>query len=221
MVVSPHLDDGVLSLGATIAEWTRAGAAVALLTVLGCDPESEAPAGGWDTRGGFGTEGESARVRREEDRGACEEVGATPFWLPFGSGDYERHGDEHDVLRAVAAVVEGAGLVVVPGSPLSHPDHAWLARIFVSEGLGAARLALYAEQPYTWRSGTAPRLPEWAARGRREFGHGRTRLRDRLAKRRAISHYRSQLPLLAMHGSLRRGPLGQALAPEWVAWSDG
>src|SRR5512144_2582409 len=68
VVVSPHLDDGVLSLGASIARWSRAGAAVELLTVLGCDPASAAQAGGWDRRGGFATEGESALARREEDR---------------------------------------------------------------------------------------------------------------------------------------------------------
>ena len=64
VVVSPHLDDGVLSLGAAIASWARAGATVELLTVLACDPDSEAPAGGWDRRGGFATEGDSARALR-------------------------------------------------------------------------------------------------------------------------------------------------------------
>jgi LmbE family N-acetylglucosaminyl deacetylase len=39
VVVSPHLDDGVLSLGASIASWSRSGATVELLTVLGCDPD--------------------------------------------------------------------------------------------------------------------------------------------------------------------------------------
>ena len=39
-------------------------------------------AGGWDRRGGFATEGESARARREEDRRACAVLGATPVWLP-------------------------------------------------------------------------------------------------------------------------------------------
>ena len=57
VVVSPHLDDGVLSLCASIAAWSRAGATVALLTVLGCVPGSAAPGGGGDSRGGFATVG--------------------------------------------------------------------------------------------------------------------------------------------------------------------
>ena len=44
VVVSPHLDDGVLSLGASIASWSRAGTTVELLTVLACEPGSKAPA---------------------------------------------------------------------------------------------------------------------------------------------------------------------------------
>jgi hypothetical protein len=44
------------------------------------------------------------------------------------------------------------------------------------------------------------------------------RARERLAKWRAVRCYRSQLPLLGMRGSLRRGPHRYALAAEWIAW---
>ena len=108
VVVSPHFDDGVLSLGASIAAWSRAGATVVLLTVFGCDPDSTAPSGGWDRRGGFGTEGESARARREEDRLACAVLGASPVPLPFGSVDYERHGDDAAVQEAVTRRADDA-----------------------------------------------------------------------------------------------------------------
>ncbi len=163
VVVSPHLDDGVLSLGAAIAAWSRAGARVELLTVLGCDPASEAPAGGWDRRGGFATEGASARARREEDRRACAILGATPVWLPFGSVDYERHGDEADVRRAAVEAVGAADRVLLPGSPLSHPDHEWLVQTLVADGLDRGSVALYAEQPYTRRAGAGPHAPPWLA----------------------------------------------------------
>ena len=53
VVVSPHLDDGVLSLGASMASWSRRGARVELLTVLAGDPGSEVATGGWDGRAGF------------------------------------------------------------------------------------------------------------------------------------------------------------------------
>jgi LmbE family N-acetylglucosaminyl deacetylase len=220
VVVSPHLDDGVLSLGASIASWRRAGAEVELLTVLACDPSSAAPSGGWDRRGGFATEGEQARARREEDRRACAVLGATPVWLPFGSVDYERHGGESDVRSAVGAALEGAGTILLPGFPLSHPDHEWLVRT-LGPALGDRGVALYAEQPYTRRSGGDLIVPEWVAEafGPRSFERVPTTARDRLAKWRAIRRYRSQLPLLGMRRSVRRGPLRSAAASEWVAWS--
>ena len=219
VVVSPHLDDGVLSLGASIASWSRAGAAVELLTVLGCDPVSAAPAGGWDRRGGFATEGESALARREEDRRACALLGATPAWLPFGSVDYERHGDEGDVRSAVADAVDGADLVLLPGFPLTHPDHEWLVRTLLRAPGDARALALYAEQPYTRRIGTDPEALPWVADAlgaAATFRRVPTGLRDRVAKWRAVRSYRSQLPLLGMRRSLRRGPHRYALAPELV-----
>ena len=117
-----RFDDGVLSIGAAIASWVRAGHRVGLLTVLGCDPESTAAAGGWDRRGGFATEGEAARARRAEDRRACETLRVSPMWLPYGSDDYERHGGQNDVWSAISPTVADADLVLVPGSPLSHPD---------------------------------------------------------------------------------------------------
>jgi LmbE family N-acetylglucosaminyl deacetylase len=201
----------VLSLGAAMSAWAQEGARVELLTVLACDPDSTASAGGWDTRAGHATEGESARARRDEDRRACERLGVTPRWLPFGSVDYERHGSNDDVGDAVAEVVQGADEVLLPGFPLTHPDHAWLARVLGARELGALQAGLYVEHPYAGRDGSDP------GESYRSLGTG---ARHRLAKWRAIREYRSQLPLLGMSRSLKRGPLAGALTREAVAWTD-
>jgi LmbE family N-acetylglucosaminyl deacetylase len=222
VVVSPHFDDGVLSLGASAAAWRRAGASVRILTVFGGDPDSTAPAGGWDRRGGFPTEGEAARARREEDRLACAVIGATPVPLAFGSVDYERGGDERAVHDAVVRALDAAQLVLLPGSPLSHPDHEWLARTLF-EGLGAP-IGLYAEQPYTLRSGREPQVPGWltaAVGGNLAFEPVTVGPRDRLAKWRSVRRYRSQLPLLGMHRSLRGGAHRHALLQEQLAVDTG
>jgi LmbE family N-acetylglucosaminyl deacetylase len=218
VVVSPHSDDGVLSLGATMARWSRAGARIELLTVLALDPGSTTPTTGWDRRAGFASEGEAARVRREEDRRACALLGVTPRWLPFGSVDFDRHGEDDDVRGAVEAAIDGAGLVLLPGFPLSHSDHEWLARL-VSNSKSGTKLALYAEQPYTRRAGVAPEAPGWLADATAAgaFEEASARFRDRVAKWRAIREYRSQLPLLGMRRSLTRGAHRYAFAPEWVA----
>ena len=121
--------------------------------------------------------------------------------------------DEADIVDAQIAYhlhagvdcVEQADVVLVPGSPLTHPDHVWLSAL-LAPALLPERVALYAEQPYTLRGGGTPFVSEQVG------------ARDRLAKWHAIRAYRSQLPLLGMKGDLRRGPLRLALADERVAW---
>jgi len=207
VVVSPHFDDGVLSLGAAMSSWARLGARVELLTVLGCDLGSNAPTTGWDARGGFRTEGEAARKRRVEDARACAVLGVVPVWLAFGSGDYDRHGDEESVRAAVVTRLAGADTVLFPGHPLSHPDHAWLVDSLEPVTL-SARVGRYAEQPYTQRAGSAPSSFERVESG----------LRDRVAKWRGIRQYRSQLELLGMRRSLTGGPRVFAFADEAISW---
>ncbi len=208
-MLSPHLDDGVLSLGAAMSRWARGGARVELVTVFACDPDSTAPAGGWDSRAGHATEGESARARREEDRRACARIGATPIWLPFGSVDYDRHGTPDDVLTALAEVVTGADELLIPGVPVTHPDHGWLVRLLDGEWFSAKRGGYYLETLYARREGR-----------RREpfYGTARSAPRDWLAKWRAIHEYESQLPLLGLTTRFRR--LSLTLDREAVAWTD-
>lgn len=219
VVVSPHLDDGVLSLGASIAAWVRGGGRVELLTVLAGDPASQAPAGGWDTRGGFATEGDASRARRLEDARACAVLGAVPTWLAFGYQDYERHGNEADVRAAVVDAVGDADVALLPGFPLTHPDHEWVVRTLGDASLEARRLGFYLEQPYGLRSGEAsPPWLEVALGARPALAHSETGHRDRIAKFRAVRAYSSQLPLLALTG---RRVAHFARHPERIAWLDG
>ena len=78
VVLSPHSDDGVLSLGASMARWARSGRQVELVTVLALDPSSTAETGGWDRRAGFLTEGRRCLRPSREDRAACTILGVTP-----------------------------------------------------------------------------------------------------------------------------------------------
>jgi LmbE family N-acetylglucosaminyl deacetylase len=181
VVVSPHLDDAVLSLGAAISCATRQGARVTVLTVLAGDTESTAPAGGWDSRSGFVTQGEATTARRAEDERACAIVGARPVWLPYGDDQYERGGTEEEI-RAAAVAAAGSGLVLLPGFPLVHPDHRWVHDLL--EG-SFGHMGLYAEQPYAaWNGGATGWQPLRAG------------LRDRRSKVEAIRVYATQLDLL-------------------------
>jgi LmbE family N-acetylglucosaminyl deacetylase len=183
VVVSPHLDDAVLSLGAAISRATRQGASVTVLTVLAGDTESTAPAGGWDSRSGFVTQGEATAARRAEDERACAIVGARPVWLPYGDNQYERGGSDQEI-RAAAVAAAGSGLVLLPGFPLAHVDHRRVHDLLAGS-FGRDRVGFYAEQPYAaWDGG---------ASGWRPLRAG---LRDRRRKVEAIRAYATQLDLL-------------------------
>jgi LmbE family N-acetylglucosaminyl deacetylase len=210
VVVSPHLDDGVFSLGSTIAHATRAGAHVKILTVFGCDPESQDPANGWDTRGGFATEGQAAAARRQEDAAACGLVGAEPEWLSFRGGGYTPHKDAASIFDAIAERVVDADAVLVPGFPLRNDDHAWLAQLLADRQPHGVRIGHYLEQPYAYtiRREQRPAGPTWTK--------SRVMLADRLRKRRALLAYGSQLALLSI-GRRRLNML--LLADEAISWS--
>src|SRR2546423_1587749 len=85
-IISPHLDDAVLSLGAAIARAVRGGSSVSVLTVFAGDESSTEPADDWARRCGFATEGEAYRTRREEDRRATAWLGASAEHLPLDVG---------------------------------------------------------------------------------------------------------------------------------------
>jgi LmbE family N-acetylglucosaminyl deacetylase len=203
VVVSPHLDDAVFSLGAAIARASRSGAHMSVVTVFAGVPTSTVRAGWWDEQAGFTSEGEAARARREEDRVACKVVGATPVWLPFSDATYERRVEEDELWAAVESAIEGAETVLIPGYPLEHVDHLIVSRLILGRGAGTARLGLYVEQPYAkrrakrraWIRPVAPDQLE-TVRGRElPWTYLAAEPRDTRAKRRAALSYRSQIPL--------------------------
>ncbi len=220
-VVSPHLDDGILSLGASIADAVRAGSDIAIVTVFAGDPESAEPAGRWDRRTGFRTAGDAARSRRDEDRVACASVGAEPVWRPFADGDYGRERNADHVWEGLVRELAHFDAALVPGRPLIQPDHLWLARLVSERGLRRhLPLGVYAELPYDrWAiadkrrqapASTPEVLGTWVA--------PRVTVRSRLTKWRASAAYSSQLPWLGRGSQYRRALLQSRLGCERVAW---
>jgi LmbE family N-acetylglucosaminyl deacetylase/SAM-dependent methyltransferase len=217
-VLSTHLDDAVLSVGAGLSAISRRGIEVRLITVLAGDPDLEVPAGPWDQDTGFRTSDEATRGRQEEDRRACEILGLTPVWLPYNDEQYPRGGSDLEITERLRGLLAGADAVLVPCFPLQHPDHAWLAQLALSLELRDVRVGLYAEQPYldgrgwpTWPGGAGHVSPTWQPlAARRE---------DRLAKRAAREAYRSQLGRVAR--SLGRDWPGLRRRMDGVEWSMG
>ena len=208
--MSPHLDDAVFSVGASIRHATRHGVNVDVVTVLAGDPDSTRAADRYSLRAGFSTMGEAASRRREEDRQACELLGATAFWLPLSDDGDVR--DPAAVRQALAASVDDYDAILLPGFPLAHADHRLVSTLALEVLPRDRAVGLYVEQPYaSWhalarstRPGTARTdcpaalgldTPS-ALRWQRHVGAPA----DWVAKGRAMSAYVSQLAVL------RRGP---------------
>ena len=217
VVLSTHLDDGVLSIGGWMHRAARRGSAVTLVTVLAGDPNDTRPGSEWDRRSGFSTIGEAATARRSEDRRACAILGLRTSWLPFGDMLQGRGGSDGSVWNALVPLVANADLVLGPGFPLRHPDHAWLATLLHREG-ESLPTGFYAEQPYRLHAGGALGDPPGVGEGSR-WEPVRLSPRERLAKFRAVREYRSQLALLSDRRALaRRLGLARDGAGEALAW---
>jgi LmbE family N-acetylglucosaminyl deacetylase len=215
-----------MSLGATIARAVQAGAQVEVLTAFAYIPSTSAPTGPWDSLCGYVTEGQAAKARREEDRRACLALGAQPRWLHFGAEPYERRGSEDDIWSAVTSATRGADAVLIPGFPLTHPDHAFLSELLLRKGLNCPQQALYAEQPYLYMRGRQPPGSVIVEALARLIGAPlvwtpmQAEWRHRRAKLKAVRSYRSQLRhlglgRLGLHRMLWREA---AQGGEAVAW---
>jgi LmbE family N-acetylglucosaminyl deacetylase len=188
VVVSPHLDDAVLSLGATLGYAARHGADVTVVTVLAGDPAAATPAGRWDAKGGFRTAGEAAAARRREDVRACSRLRVTPTWLPLQDGDYGQLSAE-TISRELLPHLDWNALTLIPGYPLAHDDHKVVAEVVRGQCPQPDRLLSYVEQPYAlWQE----------ERPGSDWQRAPATVRDRLQKLRACRSYSSQLHAFAI-----------------------
>lgn len=190
-VISPHLDDAVLSCGQVI----RAHPGSAVVTVFAGRPEDDRIEE-WDAR--YFKPGDApVPTRRAEDRKACAELGATPIHLDFLDSQYGAAAEDGPISEELMAQVDELGFDtwLVPLG-IAHQDHIQTHRaaatIFAARP--HVRWVIYEELGYR---------VEWlqATEEARQRARGRLRLQRRSlsfdpnlgAKERAIRCYRSQL----------------------------
>jgi LmbE family N-acetylglucosaminyl deacetylase len=119
-VISPHLDDAVLSCGDLLAQ--RPGAVV--VTAFAGIPDRYPELTSWDARAGFEDGADVVGARREEDRAALAVLGARPSWLPFPDPQYGPKPERRELAEALGAAVDELSpeLVLLPLG-LFHDDH--------------------------------------------------------------------------------------------------
>lgn len=196
LVVSPHLDDAVLSVGQLLAGHPD----VTVATVFTADPATPRLLTEFDRRSGFVSSASAMGDRRMEDRRACSMLDVRWAHLGGVDGQYVQRGAATigDVRRLLEHELEAHNLDVLQGilgpMGLGHPDHVVVAdaALQVAKARGLPSF-VYAELPYRvedpWGMFAREReleLAGWTTTGC-FLGTG-----DRSAKRKAARLYMSQ-----------------------------
>lgn len=149
-VVSPHLDDAVLSLGQFIAHEAGNGSETRVVTVCAGIPARDYGVSTFDDKCGFMSSRDAVSSRRDEDAAACRSLGALPIHLDFLDGQYvERRlpGEDRLISASIEHMVGPDHLLFAPLG-LVHPDHRLVGECARQAGRRAgARTFLYEELP--------------------------------------------------------------------------
>ena len=198
VVVSPHLDDAVLSCAGLLA--ARPGARV--VTTYTAGPPSWAGLTDWDRSCGFRPGDDVMAVRKREDLAALAVLAAAPVWLDVVEGQYAEGADLGEVARRLGRGIEALdpepSVVAVPLG-VGHPDHVRVSDAMLAlheQGvLRGASWLVYGDLPYAGRSPdlVAARTAALAARGLRLEPHEATDPVDTALKTAAVGRYRTQI----------------------------
>ena len=227
--LSPHLDDAIYSCGGLIALQSAAGERVSVLTIFSGDPPTELQSGLIDELHARWQAGEApVETRREEDRKACDLLGAQAQHLSYPDAVYRAddlgaaryatpssifgslHPEEQNLVRELASdlqmAIDPGSAIIAPLGIGGHVDHR-LVRL-AAEHLESA-LIYYADFPYIHQFGlaSAPDLPIPPVRTILEH---QTWQVERWAA--AIATYRSQLSTFWLDQSGIRADLDDYLS---------
>lgn len=168
IVISPHLDDALLSVYATITGHTEQSSRV--VTVLAGEPPDWYWPTPFDSLCGFGSSRSAVRARQAEDLEAnrramlCE-----PWHLPFRDGQYRIPPAWEELVEALHPYV---GAMMAPLG-LVHPDHLLVADACAAalnmhlEAAGASSFTLYADLPsaHLYPETIEPAVNRWRGQG--------------------------------------------------------
>lgn len=144
IVISPHLDDAVLSCGEAIA----ATPDITIITVLAGVPD-ELPVTKFDVDSGFTSGTQAVLGRRREDERAATILDATAVHLDFFDRQYGRTNDYKTIADAIADLLDPGQQVLIPVG-IGHPDHETVSRcaLAAAKARAARDIVLYEELPY-------------------------------------------------------------------------
>ena len=156
VVLSPHLDDAVLSAWSVLTSPPAGGVAV-VVAFAGVPPEGTT--GRFDPIFGVTDSADLVRRRRAEDRAALASVGIDPTHLDHLDDQYRTGAVDLDELAgSIERAAPRAAALVAPAGIGRHPDHVAVRDVAIAVAARAGvELWLYADQPYATNLG----WPSW------------------------------------------------------------
>lgn len=144
-ILSPHLDDAVLSCWHLLAQ----PGDVIVINVFTGVPASRSALAWWDRLTGATDSGQRARERVEEDREALACAGRTPVNLGFLDEQYR---EDEQPLAPLVARIEGLlvadAYVYAPAALGGHGDHALVRAAALELRASGFAVSLYADLPH-------------------------------------------------------------------------
>jgi LmbE family N-acetylglucosaminyl deacetylase len=149
-VLSPHLDDAVLSCWHALA----AAADVTVINVAAAVPASGHPLPWWDRRTGATDSAIRMRERLAEDQRALALAGRRSVNLPFLDEQYRDAGQPLDQLvTELRHYLAPETMLLAPAGIGGHPDHLLVRAAALTLRDDGHAAALYAELPHAIRHG--------------------------------------------------------------------
>ena len=229
VVLSPHLDDAVLSVWSVVG----GGGDSEIVNVFAGVPE-DGPPPRWDRLAGADGRRAHMEARLDEDRAALALAGRTAVYLPFLDRHYRSAPPEAvELAEAIDASAAAASLLYAPAGIGGHEDHVLVREVGLAlSRRGRIPIRLYAELPYAvrfgwpaWVTGDAPGADEAAELDWDSFLSSlpvsRSALGARVrrldggqmeAKLTAMRRYRTQFRLL------NQSPFGVLEHPQVLPW---
>jgi LmbE family N-acetylglucosaminyl deacetylase len=160
VILSPHLDDAVLSCWHLLTAPEEVG----VVTVFAGVPSELTVPAWWDQYTGAADSGERVRERLEEDRRALELAGRTAVNLGFLDEQYRD--DEQRVgplTEQIEALLSPGVRIYAPAAFANHADHALVRAAALRLRDADFPVSLYADLPHA----TVHGWPAWVKGGRR------------------------------------------------------
>lgn len=212
VILSPHLDDAVLSCWHLLA----GPGEVRVINVFAGSPPPGTGASWWDRASGATDSVQRMAERRAEDSQAIAIAGRSATHLDFLDEQYDPAGQSvASVVSTLQDLIDPGAVIYAPAALGDHGDHERVRSAALALAASGQTVRLYADHPHAvrrgwpaWISGADPEtgrvvIADWAerleavgvARRRPEIHH--LDVGERARKRRAVAAYRTQVSALA------------------------